>query len=107
MMVAARVAALTPLNVIYIDTSASFSIKRIEQLFRFANQGKNIEDGLKQIKVFEIHNVFALNTLLETLKERIHKGQTSFYKGVRILIVDSLSSMITPHLGEKHYQGNE
>ncbi|XP_062016495.1 DNA repair protein RAD51 homolog 4 isoform X3 [Rosa rugosa] len=98
-------------TVVYLDTGNSFSTQRIAEFVgRFSNHmfsqagQRNFQKVMNNIlchSVFDIFTMFnVLHQLEFNLKSQLQKGGQ-----VRLLIVDSISSLITPILGNIGSQG--
>ncbi|KAF7153684.1 hypothetical protein RHSIM_Rhsim01G0224100 [Rhododendron simsii] len=88
-------------GVLFLDTGNSFSPKRIAQFLisdRASKEGnhKVLQRVLKSIECHSVFDIFTLLDLLHQLKPNLI-SQTG--DRVQLLIVDSISSLITPILG--------
>ncbi|BBH04725.1 homolog of RAD51 D, partial [Prunus dulcis] len=100
LLAASNVATKQMGNVVYLDTGNSFSPQRIAQ---FA--GKRIFQRIMNSIV--CHSVFDIFTMFNVLHRLVINFPSQLQKGgqVRLLIVDSISSLITPILGNSGSQG--
>ncbi|XP_021681160.2 DNA repair protein RAD51 homolog 4 isoform X2 [Hevea brasiliensis] len=103
--VAANVAIQHKGRVIFLDTGNSFSPRRIEHFVRQIS-GSVFNEVMSNIlchSTFDIFSMFdVLHQLENSLKSQGHKGDCK----ARTLIVDSISSLITPILGGSGPQGH-
>ncbi|GAB5360801.1 hypothetical protein AAMO2058_000658600 [Amorphochlora amoebiformis] len=125
LMIAARLVAYTNSYVAYIDTSSSFAPNRVQQIYQDAAQHvlrvqtsqspqnwagdgldpkpKDFKIAFRQIRVFKVSNAFELNTVLEEIRKGL--SQDKKYDNLQMIIIDSLSAVLSPHLGGNEYQG--
>ena len=98
-------------NVFYYDGCGTFSSKRIQEILNAQNECdrispitlKEIFSKLCCVKVFDI---FDLISHLETIKEKLIIGTDQFVLQTKLIIVDSIHSIISPVLGGKQNQGH-
>ena len=87
-------------HVVYVDTQNAFHVRRAAQLAKWDLETKEERERvLANIHVVRLYDLFDAFQLLDALgveyAMRNHRG----IKESRVLIVDSLSSLISPHLG--------
>ncbi|KAM7522247.1 hypothetical protein LguiA_012149 [Lonicera macranthoides] len=96
-------------SVVFVDTGNSLSPKRVAQIISQISDpadeevNKVLERVMKNIVCHGVFNIFTLLDVLNQLKSNF-KSQISFQ--VRLLIVDSISSLITPILGGSGAHGH-
>ncbi|XP_057488354.1 DNA repair protein RAD51 homolog 4-like isoform X1 [Actinidia eriantha] len=95
-------------GVVFLDTGNSFSPKRIAQFLISDPAGKEsdrkiLQKVLASIVCYSVFDIFTLLDVLHQLKSNL-KYQTCGQ--VRLLIVDSISSLITPVLGGSGSHGH-
>ncbi|ONI00091.1 hypothetical protein PRUPE_6G066800 [Prunus persica] len=111
LLAASNVATKQMGNVVYLDTGNSFSPQRIAQFVghiagcAFDEAGKRIFQRIMNSIV--CHSVFDIFTMFNVLHRLVINFPSQLQKGgqVRLLIVDSISSLITPILGNSGSQG--
>jgi RAD51-like protein 3 len=96
-------------GVYYIDTGLSFSAARIRQmhqhysLIKVADNISLLEvaeiEMLDRIRCFEIFDAFVLINLLEQINAMIESKESYFGKNLRMIVIDSITSLIAPILG--------
>ena len=70
-------------------------------------KAKSFSTAGSQIRVFRsCSNAFALNTLLQTFQQKMEAQEESYFKRLRLVIIDSLSGILAPLLGTKQPQGH-
>ena len=104
--IACHVAGTLDKNVVYIDTTAAFSSKRIHEILMErcgdTNKTMNSMTRIQCIKTFEIfHALF----VLEELAKCLSKEEDAFYQDVVLVIFDSVASIISPVLGGAKIKG--
>ncbi|VFQ91430.1 unnamed protein product [Cuscuta campestris] len=96
-------------KVIFVDTGNSFSPKRVAE---FVNQTpdqstnkvkKTLEHAMSNIVCYSVFDVFTMFDVLHQLRNTL-RTQTSCK--VRMLVIDSISSLITPVLGGSGAHGH-
>ncbi|KAL1558074.1 DNA repair protein RAD51 4-like isoform X1 [Salvia divinorum] len=89
-------------KVVYFDTGNSFSPKRVAQFLSLLSDpsatqtNKAVERDMSSIVC---HSVFDIFTLLDMLRQLMNNLRSQISFQVRMLIIDSLSSLIAPVLG--------
>ncbi|GAB5360800.1 hypothetical protein AAMO2058_000658600 [Amorphochlora amoebiformis] len=87
---------------------------------------KDFKIAFRQIRVFKVSNAFELNTVLEEIRKGLSQVKVNFstsslshifcqlhcslhqdkkYDNLQMIIIDSLSAVLSPHLGGNEYQG--
>ncbi|XP_020214808.1 DNA repair protein RAD51 homolog 4 isoform X1 [Cajanus cajan] len=100
-------------SVIYLDTGNSFSPQRIASFVGqssghvFDNQVDHIlKKVLDRIICYSVFDVYQMFDVLHQLKSNLRSEIVKSNQHVRLLIVDSISSLITPILGGSGPQGH-
>ncbi|XP_073144181.1 DNA repair protein RAD51 homolog 4 isoform X6 [Henckelia pumila] len=99
---AANVAKKYAGMVVYLDSGNSFSPKRMAQfLSRSFNPANSEVNQILERVMSSImhHSVFDMFTLLDLLHQLLHDFKSQICCQVRMVIIDSLSSLISPVLG--------
>jgi RAD51-like protein 3 len=96
-------------GVYYIDTGLSLSTLRLRQmhqhysLIKVADNISLVEvseiEMLDRIRCFEIFDAFVLLNLLEQTNAMIESKESYFGKNLRLIVIDSITSLIAPILG--------
>nr|QJQ81677.1 DNA repair protein RAD51-like protein 4 [Dianthus caryophyllus] len=93
-------------GVVFIDTGNSFSASRIARLISHAScstsaqQNHNaLHNVMKNISCHPVFDIFSLFDVLHQLELKLKQQMLSRQCSVRLLIVDSFSSLIIPFLG--------
>lgn len=102
-LAAARVAATSDAAVVYIDTSASFSPERVlETRAAWEAAGEHVrsaEETLSSIRCVAAHTLPALITAVDGVRRMLDAQEWQFASALRVVVVDSLSSVVAPVLG--------
>ncbi|RZB79934.1 DNA repair protein RAD51-like 4 isoform C [Glycine soja] len=109
---ASTVVAKHKSSVIYLDTGNSFSPQRIAHFVGqssghiFGNQADHmLKKVLDRIICYSVFDVYHMFDVLHQLKINLRSEIVKSNQHVRLLIVDSISSLITPILGGSGPQG--
>lgn len=116
-MQTAASAVLHGVMVSYIDTCNSFSSLRLsEMLSGLITSGKyqeqwNLERALKFVIYYRVHDAFSLLELLHRIDANFtacaeEKRESDTPKNVKLLILDSISSVVSPILSNTQVQGH-
>ncbi|KAJ9595701.1 hypothetical protein L9F63_013114 [Diploptera punctata] len=89
----------------YIDSKGDFSGKRIQEML----EAKNCEDEvvgavMERIKVTRINNIYEALSFLHHLKNNLQHEQDGQHS-LRIVILDSISVLFFPFIGENFNEG--
>ena len=109
---AAVASASLPLSVLYVDTSQSFSVERAAELHRSlalrTPEGSILPllPSLERLRVERCHSLHSLLLLLDSLHSSLLSLSSPFSRSFRLLVVDSLASLIAPILGGRHHRGH-
>ncbi|KAK4791424.1 hypothetical protein SAY86_031837 [Trapa natans] len=104
LMASAEVAYKHKGLVTYIDTGNSFSAKRIAHSIGQVDK-KVLQTVMNRIICYSVYDIFTLLAVLHELEFRL-KSQICERDGIaRLLVIDSISSLITPILGSNGPQG--
>lgn len=103
------IAASSSQRVVYIDTCNSFSMPRVQCIFKdlggFEEDGLTLKDEHRQIlSHIKVVPSFAPESLLDALQE-VHDIDASQIP--RLVVIDSISSALGPYLGGKSDTGNK
>ncbi|KAJ9543650.1 hypothetical protein OSB04_023357 [Centaurea solstitialis] len=96
-------------SVVFLDSGNSFSPTRIQQIItHISGSAENkingiLQQAMRNIECHAVFDIFALLNVLHQLKLNV-KSQTGYQ--VRLIIVDSVSSLIAPILGGSSAQGH-
>lgn len=100
--------------VMYLDTCNSFSSKRIAQFlnvlakssFKSKDRQRDIERAMKGIFHYNVFDVYCMLDILYQIESSMHTQGKNERSRVRLIIVDSVSSVITPILSGSNLQGH-
>ena len=105
--------ACSPASVLYLDTSQSFSVDRVAEIHRGLVQRAPhgtvlpLLPTLDRLHHTSVHSLHSLLALLSTLSTSLASPSTTpFTSTLRLLIIDSLASLISPILGGRHHRGH-
>lgn len=104
LLAASSVAKYYSGRIMFIDTGNSFSVKRVAHFVNQSSTGGNAKRVLDKILY---HPVFDIFTLFDVLHEVLSSLKHQTGPRLRMLIVDSISSLITPVLGRSGSQGDQ
>ncbi|KAK6190629.1 hypothetical protein SNE40_002453 [Patella caerulea] len=96
--------AVKQANVIYIDTSCSFSSTRVLELAGKKNQ--NEEEILSRVKHCACSDIFEIFQVIEEIRSGLDKKSDVFYSNIKLVIVDCIASVIYPILGGNQIDGH-
>jgi RecA/RadA recombinase len=106
LMLTGYIASTTNANVIYIDTSNSFSVSRLSQMHfswiqRATSYVKPIEAALNSIKVVSSFSLLSCWDVLSNIRSKLEscREEDDFYSNLRILVIDSIHDILSPILG--------
>ncbi|KAL4224177.1 DNA repair protein rad51d [Mactra antiquata] len=80
-------------TVIYIDTGAGFSARRILQLTPNCS-----ENFVSRVHVFDVTTIYELLSVLDKILALCKDGKLDFYKRLNLLILDNVASVVYPCL---------
>jgi len=97
-------------RVVFVDTSMSFSARRLAEMHSKAlppiqQAGRlTLEEALACITVYRVHDVWEALNVVSDVHETATQAKDSA-SGPRVLILDSLSAILSPIVGGKQQQG--
>ncbi|CAN1230773.1 DNA repair protein RAD51 homolog 4 [Linum grandiflorum] len=93
-------------SVVYIDTGNSFSSRRIEQFVRDSERTDIVQRAMSRILCHSVFDIFSLFDTLHQFELKLRsQEEEEDCMATRLLIIDSISSLITPILGGTSSQG--
>ncbi|KAG1657879.1 DNA repair protein RAD51 4 [Nymphon striatum] len=104
--VATSIPMHTDYKVLYIDTNGGFSSDRIVNIL--ISKGFNqleAEEKLERIQCLQIHDIFKMLSTLEKLKFQFKNQMDKFLIDVKLIVIDSISTFIAPHLSGSQSDG--
>ncbi|XP_010521813.1 PREDICTED: DNA repair protein RAD51 homolog 4 [Tarenaya hassleriana] len=103
---AASVAGMHMGRVLYIDTGNSFSARRVAQFISPCSDANVEKEVMSRISCQPVYDIFTMFDELQRLEftSRSQTNKESEYR-LRLLVIDSISSLITPILGGNGSQG--
>lgn len=108
--IACHIATEHEKNVIYIDTGATFSTERIKEIVggKFTGSGNETENlmYLSRVQCIKAFDIFAVLSTLEGLMSRLSVEEDPFYQDVVLIVVDCVTSLISPILGGMQHHGH-
>lgn len=98
-------------SIVFFDTSNSFSPNRVASMVNqickpVHKEEKGIMKIMNSIHCQSVFDIFSLHDALHELESTLRKKTISDDSKICMLIVDSVSSLITPILGSKDSQGH-
>jgi RecA/RadA recombinase len=91
---------------LYFDTNGSFSSERIVEI---AKERLVLDDDVEflpceevlrdKIQVIRCHELFQLISTLQEVFQAISSDKLSFYRDLRMIIIDSIASLLSPYIG--------
>ena len=108
LMLATNVCATTAASVLYIDTSQSFSIERCTEIQRSwpAAEVSDLLPTLDRIRHQPCHSIHQLLATLHNLQHELQQARSSFAQSLRVIIVDSIGSLLSPVIGGGQQRGH-
>ncbi|RDD46518.1 DNA repair protein RAD51-like protein 4 [Trichoplax sp. H2] len=100
MHIAGFSASTTSNGTIYIDTCGSIQPSRINEIVKehFSHNSMENHDALSRLLCVRVHDIFELISTLQGLQEKLNFECSGIYGKLRLLIIDSIASVITPVL---------
>ncbi|CAN8305966.1 unnamed protein product [Cochlearia groenlandica] len=105
MQAAANVAEKHVGRVFYVDTGNSFSARRIAQFICSSPDAALEKKVLSRISCHMVYDIYAMFDTLQGLEVTLRSQTNVDEYRLRLLVVDSISSLITPILGGSGSQG--
>lgn len=103
---ASSVAVLTGQNVLAIDTNGGFDPRRLQQIVSYrCSSETTIAAALQRVHCAKTFDLYDLLDLLESIKASIDAGTEAFYSSLKLIVVDSVTSVLAPLLGGKQSEG--
>ncbi|XP_076367331.1 DNA repair protein RAD51 homolog 4-like isoform X1 [Tachypleus tridentatus] len=103
---AATVASESQRNVLYLDTSGTFSAGRLlEIVSNHISNKEHIDTALKKVYCCPVHDIFQLLQLLENISFNISQQTGSFHSELQLIILDAVTPVLAPHIGGKQMDG--
>ncbi|KAL8140278.1 hypothetical protein V2J09_006299 [Rumex salicifolius] len=103
LLAAVSVASVTRSGAVYIDTGNSFSARRVAKLVNRDTTTKDprrtIGHVMSSISCYHVFDVFTLFDVLDQIESKLKFQVQTNQDLIKLLIVDSMSSLITPVLG--------
>jgi RecA/RadA recombinase len=102
-------------NVAYIDTANSFSGKRVAEMYNsiVSHQLSDIEEKKRhfrevfsRIRIFKAFDIFTFFNILFQLKELLEKKTSDFGFNLKMIIIDSLATLLAQNLVQKQLLGH-
>ncbi|XP_071092580.1 DNA repair protein RAD51 homolog 4-like [Haliotis cracherodii] len=93
-------------RVAYVDTCGAFSAERVMEMLQLQGHTQNPEEVMSRICCFQPHDIFTLFAVLENIRVQLVKQTDSFYRCLKLLVVDSVTSVIYPVLGGQQMDGH-
>ncbi|KAK3084220.1 hypothetical protein FSP39_010227 [Pinctada imbricata] len=93
-------------SVLYIDTCGGFVAERLAEIAENRYGTQFAEKMLQSIHCLQIFDIYSLMEALEDVRMAIVKKTDCFYRNLRLLIVDSVASVIYPVLGGQQTDGH-
>lgn len=96
-------------NVVYLDTTGSFNVQRLVQIIHantdaFSQQA--LKKQLSQVHCYRLFDIFQVLTRVEMLYERLSLEHDTFALNLKLVVLDSINSVVTPILGGKKQHGH-
>ncbi|XP_042464665.1 DNA repair protein RAD51 homolog 4-like isoform X2 [Zingiber officinale] len=99
-------------SVFFLDTCNSFSSNRIASMINQHTATSVEEDGETRVKRImsrilcqSVYDIFELLDILRQLENRLSYQEKSNGNSIRLLIIDSIATLVAPILGSKNSQG--
>ncbi|GFR31760.1 DNA repair protein RAD51 homolog 4 [Trichonephila clavata] len=92
-------------TVFFMDTNNNFVAKRLEEMLLEKSEGKDIICKLQNVKIKCIGDVYDLMDCLDVLKCQLHKQENIFFRYLKLLVIDSITSLLAPCFDGKFLDG--
>ena len=96
-------------NVLYYDLSGSYSSKRVSEIIGHKLENvtqMELREMLAKLCCVKVFNIFDLILHLENVKERIESITDHFMFGMKLIVIDSINTIIAPILGGFQTRGH-
>uniref|UniRef100_A0ACB8EDE5 Uncharacterized protein n=1 Tax=Sphaerodactylus townsendi TaxID=933632 RepID=A0ACB8EDE5_9SAUR len=104
--IAANVSESLKQHVLYIDSTAGFTATRLMQLFQRRTETEEGQmEALQRVQVVRVFDAYKLLDVLHEFRSTVAQEVISASAPVKILVVDSVSSVIYPLLGSRQPDG--
>ncbi|XP_071848599.1 DNA repair protein RAD51 homolog 4-like isoform X2 [Apostichopus japonicus] len=104
--VASTVAVESKQGVLYIDTTGGFSGQRLNEILDQKGCTQlTKQEALQRIQCKQVFDIYDLLELLEEVRGRLEQGQDGANVSFKMVIVDSVSSLLAPLLGGNQVDG--
>jgi len=107
----ANVLLSNSLNILYYDGCGSFSSKRIHEMINVQKENNitspiTLKEMFSKLCCVKVFDIFDFISHLESIKGKLEIGTDQFVLQMKLIIVDSINSIVTPILGGRQNQGH-
>lgn len=92
-------------TVFFLDTNNNFVAKRLEEMLLEKSEDKDIICKLQNVKIKCIYDIYDLLDCLDVLKCQLNKQENIFYHYLKLLVIDSITSLLAPCFDGKYLDG--
>ncbi|KAM4701368.1 DNA repair protein RAD51 homolog 4 isoform 1-T4 [Discoglossus pictus] len=104
--IAVSVAYSLKQSVLYVDTTGGLTASRLLELLQTRTQQEDEQvSSLKRIEVVHVFEIYKMLDVLQDLRRRISQELLRSGEPLRLVIIDSICSVIYPLLGGKQTEG--
>ena len=107
--IAGHVTTHLKLNVLYIDSTSSFSSERLLQIIQPKDDQSSplsLKAALSRVRCLKSFNLFDVLKQLSKTEEALQSEKDAFLSHVKLIVIDSISAVISPWLGGQQQQGH-
>ncbi|GFT58910.1 DNA repair protein RAD51 homolog 4 [Nephila pilipes] len=92
-------------TVLYLDTNSNFLAKRLEEMLLEKCEDEDIICKLQNVKLKCISDIYDLFDCLDTLKCLLQEQRSIFSHYLKLLVIDSITTLLAPCFGGKFLDG--
>ncbi|NWV72407.1 RA51D protein, partial [Malurus elegans] len=103
--IAASVSLGLKQHVLFLDSTGGFTASRLYQMLRAQTEDEEEQAALQRIQVVRVFNIYELLSALQELRDRLSQQVVSSVGPLKMVVLDSVSSVIYPLLGGRQSEG--
>ncbi|NWV05222.1 RA51D protein, partial [Ptilonorhynchus violaceus] len=108
--IAASVSLGLKQHVLFLDSTGGFSASRLYQMLQAQTEDEEEQasspvEALQRIQVLRVFNIYELLSALQELRDRLSQQVVSAVGPLKVVLMDSVSSVISPLLGGRQSEG--
>ncbi|XP_005240524.2 DNA repair protein RAD51 homolog 4 [Falco peregrinus] len=93
-------------HVLFLDSTGGFTASRVYQMLRAQTEDEEEQlEALQRIQVVRVFDIYEVLSALQELRDHLSQQVVSSMGPVKVVVIDSVSSVIYPLLGGKQSEG--